>query len=189
MATANSLEALGGKFFESAHILKMFPISFERTNKYDRVLSEENLVDWFRSVASDSADTTKNSRYSYVLTDTIDESTFGNSTRVNYFEFVIGGYYVKMTDEGVKDFGFGDIYAVIDEVTTTDFRQLAHGDSITDENFSAIRFISVTSGTELNLEKYKSMYKLHILTKTSSGYTIPAESKRSTYAVDGGEID
>jgi len=185
---ANTLETLSGSFFDSENILKMFPVSFERANSYDRVLSEENLVDWFRGIAFDSADIDKNSRYSYVITDTLN-TDFGKSDTIHYLEFIIGGYYVKMTDQGFRNFaGSCDIYAVIDEVSSTDFRHLAYGDSITNGKFSAIRFIFVTPGDKPT-NTTTSMYRLHILTKTDTEFTIPAESKRSTYDVDGGEID
>lgn len=187
MAETKTLESLDGLFFDSEHIIKMFPVSFERTGTYDRVISEENLVDWFRGVAADSADTKKNSRYSYVMTDTV-SSNFGKTDTVHYLEFILGGYYVKITDQGFKSFvGSSDIYAVIDEVSTTDFRHLAYGDSITNGKFSAMRIVYIAPGEELDISG--SMYKLHILTKTESGFTIPAESKRSTYAVDGGVIE
>jgi hypothetical protein len=178
--------------FYSEDVLKIFPVSFERASKYDRVLSEENLVDWFRSVASDSSDLEKNSRYSYVITDKLHPNFAQNAAATNQiFEFMIGGYYVKLSDRGfanMLNLNQKDVYAVIEE-SDGDFRHLIDGEDINSDNdtLRALKFVAVDSGAEFTSSNPR-LYKLHILT-VNNGYSIPAESKRSSFAVDGGEID
>lgn len=183
---------------ESLHIRpegveKMFPVSFERSGtRYNRVLSEENLVDWFRSVTSNSANSTKNSPYSYVLTDNLSETFGATNSVVSFLEFVIGGYYVKLTDVAVEGVNAAvcDIYAVIFETSDKVFRSLRGGELSSDNKFTALELYPVGLGETLELpEQTESYFKLHILTKENDKYTIPTDSKRATSAVDGGELD
>lgn len=181
------------RYLENTHVVKMFPISFERSGKYDRVLSEENLVDWIRGVASSSSNDEKNSMYSYVITEELDPF-FGGSDQPCYIEFIIGGYYVKLSDQGIKDLNLkGDIYAVIVESHNTEtFRSLVVGEDVNSEGkFKALELVSCATGTKLEFMSQKAgiQYQLHILTKNGNSYSIPEDSKRCTYAVDGGEID
>lgn len=175
--------------FYSADVLKIFPVSFERASKYDRVLSEENLVDWFRGVASDSSDLSKNSRYSYVITDTLLSEFAQNANKTNQeFEFMLGGYYIKVSDRGFASMGDNlDIYAVLEE-SSGNFRHLLDGEDINsdDDTLKALKFVAVHNGEAFNSSNPR-LYKLHILT-INNGYNIPAESKRASFAVDGGEI-
>ena len=80
---------------ESTAVDKMFPVSFEREGKYDRVLSEENLTSWIRGLLPNSADDSKNSPSSYMITPVIpDNFAQSNSDgKSEYIEFIIGGYY------------------------------------------------------------------------------------------------
>lgn len=177
------------KYLHRDHVVKMFPISFERYKKYDRVLSEENLIDWIRGIASNSSDLERNSHHSYVITEEL-ASDFGSTTSERYIEFLIGGYYVKLSDRGFMEgsFGNGDIYAVITETSSSaTFRALEGGEDVNSEElFKAVKLVSCDSSKVLDVEADE--YKLHILTKTATGYSIPTGSKRATYAVDGGEI-
>lgn len=183
--------------FTSNHVVKMFPVSFERVGKYDRVLSEENLVDWIRGIASNSANPEKNSACSYVITEKLD-GNFGktrNDTTIEYhIEFLIGGYYVKLSDVGFMDKSFGncDIYAVIRESVDPDCFRCLTGESINsdDNEFTALQIVSCGIGEELTLESESlgTPHKLHILTKTGDSFSIPPDSLRVTSAIDGGEI-
>lgn len=178
--------------FLSADVLKMFPISFERASSHDRVISEENLVSWFRGVAENSADLSKNSKYSYVITDELNSNFAQNSSATNQeFEFMLGGYYIKLSDRGFTDLPVSDnrdIYAVIEE-TNTEFRHLVDGEDINSDNNSvrALKFVSVDHG-ESFAPPDPGLYKLHILTKDNGKYSIPQDSLRASFAVDGGEI-
>lgn len=182
--------------FHSDDVLKMFPVSFERPDSYDRVLSEENLIDWFRGVVSDSSDTRKNSPFSYVITDSL-YTDFGKNPlqAIQEFTFMLGGYYIRVTDRGFSEFATyteQDIYAYIEETTggSSDFRHLKDGESINSDQdlFKAVKFISVAAGT-LPTTIPSGAYKLHVLSVNSSRvFSIPPESKRSSFAVDGGEI-
>lgn len=178
--------------FYSEDVLKIFPVSFERASKHDRVLSEENLVDWFRSVASDSSDIDKNSRYSYVITDKLYSNFAQNAAATNQeFEFMLGGYYIKLSDRGfanMPNLNQKDIYAVLEE-STGDFRHLLDGEDINSDNdtLRALKFVTVDNGAQF-VSSNPRLYKLHILT-VNNGYSIPVESKRASFAVDGGEFD
>ena len=173
---------------------KMFPVSFERQGHYDRVLSEENLVDWFRGLTSNSANSVKNSDYSYVITETLSEN-FGNGTVKSYLEFILGGYYVRLTDDAVSNISAEqetcDLYAVIYEISDNSlFRHLAGGDINSEDNFTAMELHLVGHGEALDFStETRRYFKLHILSREDGKYSIPNDSKKASSAVDGGEID
>lgn len=198
-----------GTCLYSDDIVKMFPVSFERTRTgkdgnpkmvHDRLISEENLVDWFRGVTGDSCDLDKNSPYSYVVSEYVDT---GN------FRFILGGYHVELLLSGidnlVKNIGADrDIYALLKEIDNNDgFRHVYNGDSSnsTDDpkksKFYAVQFVVVSPGSEPSEKDYPkgTYYRLHILTYNSKHtdgktpkYTIPPESRRYSFTVDGGVV-
>lgn len=198
------------KHLSSNDVVKMFPVSFERTKTkkeedkdkvipvHDRLISEENLVDWFRGVTGDSCDLNKNSPYSYVVTDEIKNST-------TTFRFILAGYHLEVELSGidtlVKDIDSGviDIYALLtEEGETGNFRHVNNGDSSNIENeFLAVQFLRLTSGNQPDEREYpkSTYYRLHILTYNSKHtdgktpkYTIPPESRRYSFTVDGGVV-
>lgn len=181
-------------YFNNTDVVKMFPISFERQEKYDRVLSEENLVDWIRGIAGSSSNLDKNSPHSYLITERLD-SNFGKTSQPRYIEFLLGGYYVKLSDQGFieANIGDGDIYAIIVESASTEaFRALVVGEDINSQNkFKALEIVLCEEGDVLQFTSQKAgiPHRLHILTKNGNDYTLPTDSMRTTYAVDGGELD
>ena len=179
--------------FYSEDVSKIFPVSFERVNSHDRVLSEENLVDWFRGATADSANLSKNSRYSYVVTDYLnDKFAQDKETITQEFEFILGGYYIRVSDRGVAgipNVKGKDIYALLEETDDGSFRHLVGGEDINaDEILRAVKFITVESGQPLAMNSSPRCYQLHILTE-QDGFKIPSDSRRSSYTIDGGEID
>ncbi len=195
---------------ESAAVEKMFPVSFEREGKYDRVLSEENLTSWIRGLLPNSSDDSKNSPSSYMITATIPDhfAEANYDSESEYIEFIIGGYYVKLSGaclEGTIDVDAAyDIYARITRSTNLTFKQL--NGNIASPNFTYVELYRVDadeSGEFPPLEDTvvttlpnnpgtvsPDSYHLHILRKEegSNSFIIPTSSLSVYNVIDGGEI-
>lgn len=182
---------LENNYPRSKNVSKMFPVSFERPDKYDRVLSEEHLIDWIRGIVPNSSNMSKNSPYSYVVTESLppDFGKHPDSELEYYIEFMIGGYYVKLSDKCLTDIADGKyIFAVITESTnSTTFRSLVGGGGDnSDEDFSALELIAVNTIEKKDtlypkIKNDGTHYTLHILNKDADGnYSIPEDSLRSS---------
>jgi len=195
---------------ESTAVDKMFPVSFEREGKYDRVLSEENLTSWIRGLLPNSADDSKNSPSSYMITPVIpDNFAQSNSDgKSEYIEFIIGGYYVKLSGsclEGTIDTDSAyDIYARITRSNSLVFKQL--NGSVDAPNFTYVELYRVDADDQGVFQTFSDSvattlpsnpgtisadsYHLHILRKEagSDTFIIPTSSLSIYNVIDGGEI-
>lgn len=172
---------------ESVHV---FPISFDRaSNPMARALSEDNI----RSVVKSMSDQT-----SFVVS--------SNFNPVDIFEFVVDGYYVKLTPsvDNPLSFTSDDVYAVIFLDTVSTKYPLLYG-SDTEDGFSGVIFVDsideslieslqpiVAVDAEGNTTKLTEYRYLQILHKGADGsYSVP-DSSRTRFnflLVDGGEIE
>ena len=182
------------------YVERMFPISFARQDVYGaRSLSESNLISWLQHFSPDSA-----TPHTFMITESIPD-VFGlpdRETSNMYVEFIIGGYYVKLSDRYFTDeiTGFtteGDqvtsYYASINFRTNGDnecFKTLEGGESPEgdDVHFTALK---------IDKARPEAEYVIHLFdlkqTNIGSGenvvkkleYIIPRTSLRT---IDGGEI-
>ena len=89
-------------YIDNNSVVKMFPVSFDRgTEKYDRFFTESNLIDWVKGVVPHSSNLEINSPHSFVIS--VDPQFGLNSNVDQFIEFVINGYYVKLSDDWLKD--------------------------------------------------------------------------------------
>lgn len=184
----------------TTYVERMFPISFARKDTYGaRSLSESNLVSWLQHFSPDSA-----TPHSFVITDSI-PSTFGlpeYATSNMSVEFIIGGYYVKLSDRYFTD----AITGFVDEgeQTTSYYASIKFRMNGDNECFRTLEGAETTEGDEVHFNALKidktpptADYVLHLfdLKQTNSGsgdtavkqieYIIPRTSLRT---IDGGEI-
>jgi len=189
----------------AASLMKMFPVSFDgyESDRYDNILSEENLISWIRGVMRDSGTSTEHSRYSYVISDRV-PSNFGKSTidqAPPFIEFLIGGYYVKLSDRWFNaeadvenDNKNYSVYARI-AVTTGPFSTLENSGTFdTQAELKFVEFYKVRSGESLVLTEtefsssdtyYLKILDVDITDSTEFQISIPEDSM---FLVDGGEF-
>lgn len=155
--------------------IEVFPTSISRSMfPYARVLTEDHILDLIRSVAPSD---------SFVLTPVFN--------MVTPFEFIIHGYYVKIDASSSSPHSFtGDnVYAHIFIDTTSSTHPQLRGKDDTKDGDQSYTFTGVLfSDTETPPESVANSehYKLHILKKVGSSYTIPLTSTR---CLDGGEFE
>ena len=183
---------------KSAAVDKIFPVSFERDGKYDRVLSEDNLTAWIRGFLPNASDDSKNSPKSYMITSVYDDES-------EYIEFIIGGYYVKLSRScfhPIDSASAYDVYARISRTTGDVFNHL--NGMLDQDNFTYVELYKVDAnedGSFVTFENFDSeiastgasssdSYHLHILRKEagSTSFTIPTSSLSSYNVIDGGVV-
>lgn len=186
-------------YISTEHVVKMFPISFDRKDKYDRVLSESNLVDWFRGTVVDSVDS-NNSKHSYIISA---DSNFGNSEYERFMEFFINGYYVKISDRWLtgewanlkhddnKTKTFYIFASIKLNTDDAEFVQLEHEENSLSETFDALEFDYYETSEP---EPESNTYRLCILTKpaNTTEFVVPSGSRpiiSLLESIDGGEIE
>lgn len=193
------------------YVQRMFPISFSRKDCYGaRSLSESNLVSWLQNFSPDSA-----IPHSFVINESI-SNKFGlrdYATSNMSVEFIIGGYYVKLSDsyftesiegfttEGTKTTSYYASIKFSDNGNNEYFRTLDGGESSNDNDgtitFNALTIHKVEEDGTIPTIPSAGDYVLHLfdLKQTNSGsgdtaikqieYIIPRTSLRT---IDGGEI-
>lgn len=185
------------------YVERMFPISFARAGIHGaRSLSESNLISWLQHFSPDSA-----TPHTFMITESIPE-VFGlpldphQETSNLCIEFILGGYYVKLSDRYFTDEITG--FVSEGEQTTSYYASIKFRNNGDNECFITLDGGESPQGddvhfTALSIDKTPPTadYVLHLFdlkqTNTSSGedlikkieYTVPRTSLRT---IDGGEI-
>lgn len=178
------------------HVEKMFPISFARKDVYGaRSLSESNLVSWLQHFSPDS-----DTPHTFMVTESIPVG-FATAGSDLYIEFILGGYYVRLSGSY-----FTAEIESCDAATNKETSYYAYIEFNKNDNecFTTLlgneqgdEFTALTIVTDKTQIPKTAAYSIHLLTlkQTNIGtedspvksieYIIPRTSLRT---VDGGAI-
>ena len=185
----------------TSYVERMFPISFARKDLFGaRSLSESNLISWLQHFSPNSS-----VPHSFVVNESIPE-TFGlpEYEKANMFvEFIIGGYYVKLSDRYFTSELTG--FTTEGEKVTPYYASIKFRTNGDHEYFRTLEGAETTVGEETHFNALQigktipndAAYVLHLFdlkqVNTGSGdtqvkkveYVIP---RTSLSTIDGGEI-